>query len=80
MKICAFNGSPRMKRGITDQILQTFLDGAREAGAEIETVYVAKQHIEYCIGCFNCWFAHPGRCIHDDDILEIRQKIKAAEM
>ena len=36
MKILAFNGSPRMKRSNTDQILQPFLEGARQAGAETE--------------------------------------------
>ncbi|MFH2131681.1 MAG: flavodoxin family protein [bacterium] len=78
MKVLAFNGSPRMKMGVTDKILQTFIQGAESAGAETETVYVAKKNIKFCTGCFNCWFKHPGKCIHDDDMMEIRIKIKAA--
>jgi multimeric flavodoxin WrbA len=69
-----------MKKGITDRILQTFLEGAKEAGANVETIYVSAKNIKYCTGCFNCWFVHPGRCIHNDDMLEIRQKIKAADI
>ena len=80
MKVLAFNGSPRMKKGVTDSLLQTFLDGAESAGAQTETVYVAKQKIKYCVGCFSCWFKHPGKCIHDDDMLMIRKKIKAADI
>lgn len=80
MKVLAFNGSPRMKKGVTDSLLQTFLDGAESAGAQTETIYVAKQKIKYCVGCFSCWFKHPGKCIHDDDMLMIRQKIKAADI
>ena len=80
MKVLAFNGSPRMKKGVTDSLLQTFLDGAESAGAQTETVYVANQKIKYCVGCFSCWFKHPGKCIHDDDMLMIRKKIKAADI
>ncbi len=80
MKVLAFNGSPRMKNGITDKILQTFLKGAASAGAETETVYVAKKNIKFCSGCFNCWFVHPGKCIHKDDMIEIRRQIKAADL
>ncbi|MBU4319101.1 MAG: flavodoxin family protein [Proteobacteria bacterium] len=80
MKILAFNGSPRMEKGITDSILQTFLEGARSAGAEPETIYISKQKIKYCTGCFNCWFVHPGKCIHKDDMAMIREKIKGADV
>ena len=80
MNILAFNGSPRMKKGITDSILQTFLNGAESAGAQVETIYVANQKINYCAGCFNCWFVHPGKCIHKDDMVMIREKIKAADI
>lgn len=80
MKVLAFNGSPRMKKGVTDSLLKLFLDGAASAGAQTETVYVARQKIAYCIGCFHCWFVHPGKCIHDDDMMKIRMKIKAADI
>ena len=43
-------------------------------------IYKAKQKIKYCVGCFKCWFKHPGKCIHDDDMLMIRKKIKAADI
>ena len=80
MNVLAFNGSPRMKKGVTDSIVRTFLDGAESEGANTETVYVAKQKINYCVGCFNCWFKHPGKCIHDDDMPMIRNKIRDADI
>ena len=80
MNVLAFNGSPRMKKGITDSILQIFLEGAESAGAETETIYIARQKISYCTGCFNCWFVHPGKCIHNDDMIMIREKIKSADI
>ena len=35
MKMLAINGSPRGAAGNTEVILQAFLEGAREAGAEV---------------------------------------------
>ena len=80
MKVLAFNGSPRAKNGVTDLILQRFLAGAREAGAETETIYLAKKKINYCTGCLSCWLVHPGTCIHSDDMAEILEKRTAADM
>ena len=36
MKVIAFNSSPRMDKGNTALILNPFLEGMREAGAEVE--------------------------------------------
>ncbi|MBN1613822.1 MAG: flavodoxin family protein [Deltaproteobacteria bacterium] len=81
MKVLGFNGSPRAKKGITDRILQQFLKGAAEAGAETETVYLAKKKIKFCTGCFSCWLVHPGRCIHkNDDMDELRQMMRRSDM
>jgi multimeric flavodoxin WrbA len=80
MKVLAFNGSPRTKSGITDRITQWFLQGAQEAGAEAETVYLAKKDINYCTGCFNCWFVTPGKCIQKDDMAEMKAKYGRADL
>jgi multimeric flavodoxin WrbA len=68
MKILAFNSSPRKERGMTAALLGPFLDGAKEAGAEAELVYVADLKVKPCLGCFNCWLKTPGRCVHKDDM------------
>lgn len=80
MKVLAYNGSPRTKAGITDRITQWFMQGAREAGAEIETVYLAKKKINYCTGCFNCWFVTPGKCIQKDDMADMKSKFRDADI
>ncbi len=80
MKVLAFNGSPRAEKGVTDLLLQQFLAGAEDAGAETETVYLSRKKIHYCKGCLNCWLVHPGRCVQKDDMAEILDKWKEAEM
>ncbi|MFO7962555.1 MAG: flavodoxin family protein [Desulfobacterales bacterium] len=80
MKVLAFNGSPRKAKGATDRILQQFMEGAREAGADTETIYLADHRINYCTGCFNCWLVRPGTCVHNDDMPAIQEKMDHADV
>jgi len=68
MKIFAVNGSPRKRKGNTERILKPFLEGAREAGADIDLVYLKEKEIKPCIGCNACWLKTPGRCAQQDDM------------
>jgi putative sterol carrier protein len=80
MNILAVNGSPRGAKGNTERILQPFLEGAREAGAETEVIYLKDKKINYCLGCFTCWTKTPGVCVHkDDDMPELLEKMQQAD-
>lgn len=79
MKILAINGSPRGRRSNTDRIIQPFLEGIRDAGAETETVYLADLKINPCRGCFTCWTKTPGVCIHKDDMAALLPKLRQAD-
>ncbi len=80
MRILAVNGSPRGERGNTDRILQPFLAGAREAGADTETIYLKDKKINHCTGCFTCWTKTPGVCVHKDDMPELLEKFQQADV
>ena len=68
MKVLAFNGSPSMDKGNTALILNPFLEGMREAGAEIELFYTRKLNINQCTGELLCWGKNPGKCHFSDDM------------
>lgn len=82
MKILAFNSSPRGRdESKTEWVLQSFLEGARQAGAETETLYLRNYRIGHCLGCFGCWFKTPGRCIQEDDMTgELYERFLAADV
>lgn len=44
MKVPAINSSPKMDKGNTALILAPFLEGMREAGAEVELFYPKEAH------------------------------------
>jgi len=69
MNLVAFNSSPRdNKTSKTELILQNFLEGARQAGAVTETIYLREYRIKYCLGCFGCWLQNKGQCVQEDDM------------
>lgn len=80
MKVLAINSSPKSDKSNTSLILDPFLEGMREAGAEVELFYTKKLDIRPCQGEFNCWFKSPGSCFQDDDMPMLHPKFQAADV
>jgi multimeric flavodoxin WrbA len=80
MKVVAINSSPNMGKGNTALVLGPFLEGMREAGAEVELFYTSKLKINPCQGEFNCWLKTPGECFQQDDMQMLLPKLAEAEV
>ena len=83
MKALFINGSPR-KNGNTAQLLRRAMDGAREAGAEVELVNLYDRSMNYkgCMSCFACKLkgGKKGVCSFKDDLQPILQKAVEADV
>jgi multimeric flavodoxin WrbA len=78
MLITAVLGSPS-REGNTCVLAREVLRGARDAGAEVEEMFLADHHIEFCRGCISrdakkmCMSS--GECVIDDDVNMLRQRL-----
>ena len=80
-RVLAINGSYR-EGGMTDQAIAEVAAVLAEAGAEIETVNLRDYPIEFCINCRHCALEagdSPGRCIIDDGMHELIERLEAAD-
>ena len=80
MKVLAINSSPNMRKGNTALVLDPFLEGMREMGAEVELFYTKKLNINPCQGEFNCWLKTPGKCFQKDDMQMLLPQIAEADV
>jgi multimeric flavodoxin WrbA len=78
MKAIAINASPMMDKGNTAAILTPFLDGMREAGAEVELFYTKRLDIKPCQGEFKCRIE--GKCFQKDDMEMLLPKLAEADI
>lgn len=76
----AINGSPRLDRGNTARLLAPFMEGMREAGADVELYYPSRMKVKPCAcGQMTCWYDRPGECPIQDDMKLIYAGLRAAE-
>ncbi len=68
MKVTVFNGSPRVRKSNSHIMIEPLLEGASQAGAETEEVFLVEKDIKQCLGCFACWVKTPGICAIKDDM------------
>ena len=76
-KVLIISSSPR-KGGNSETLAAAFAKGAREAGNQVETVYLREKQVGFCKGCFAC--LKLGHCVIQDDAVEIAAKMHNADV
>ncbi|MBP2642717.1 MAG: NADPH-dependent reductase [Firmicutes bacterium] len=80
MRLVAVNGSPKGRESNTQVMVSALLKGAREAGAETDTIFLAEKEVDHCKGCLCCWLKTPGQCVIQDDMNELLARCKEADI
>ena len=78
MKIVALNGSPK-KTGNTYNAIKLVFDELEKEGIETEIIQIGSKNIRGCTACNACSKTKNERCIIDDEINGIIQKMKNAD-
>lgn len=70
--------SSQRKGGNSDTLCDQYMAGAQAAGHQVEKVRLAEKEIGFCLSCYAC--QKTGRCIQKDDMAELIEKLKAADV
>jgi multimeric flavodoxin WrbA len=52
--------------------------GARDAGNQVEKIFLGDKEIGYCTGCGSCYTRH--KCIQQDDMVDLLEKMVTADV
>lgn len=78
MNVIAINGSPKAE-GNTYHALKTVTEELEKQGISTEIIHVGNKKIQGCIACGWCQQNKNERCVIDDEVNEIIQKMKKAD-
>lgn len=72
-------GSPR-KNGNTEILANAFINGAREAGNNVNVISVNGQKIGGCTGCNYCYKNAQHNCVQNDGMTQIYAQLALADI
>ena len=76
-KVLIISSSPR-KGGNSETLAAAFAKGAKDAGNQVETVFLREKQYGFCKGCLAC--QKLGRCVINDDAAAITEKMHDADV
>lgn len=80
MHVMALNASPQRSRSLAMLILEPFVQGLDEGGAEVDLYHLSDLQVGPCLECHDCWFKTPGHCVVQDDVSMLLRKLQAADL
>ncbi len=70
MKVVAFVGSPR-KEGNTVRLVREVFEVLEGEGIETEMIQIGGEVVRGCLACYHCFTSKDGRCIQDEDVVNL---------
>ncbi|PKM39107.1 MAG: hypothetical protein CVV04_12345 [Firmicutes bacterium HGW-Firmicutes-9] len=77
MKILVINGSPNGERSSTMHVTRAFVEGMGETFDIIDSL---RADVKPCLGCFSCWMKTPGKCVQNDDMAQILERLLDSDL
>ena len=77
-KVLVLSASPR-KGGNSDLLCDRFMRGAKEAGHQVEKIFLRDKRIDHCSACGACQ-GNGGKCVQKDDMAEVVDKMICADV
>lgn len=78
-KILILSASPR-RDGNSDYLCNRFLQGAEEAGHQVEEIFLRDKKLNYCKACYYCRDHGKGQCSIKDDVPQIIDNMIKADV
>lgn len=74
--VVVISSTPRVG-GNSEVLANEFARGAKDAGNNVEVINLRDYKLNYCVACYAC---KTGKCIYNDGMEEIKQKLLKADV
>lgn len=71
IKVLGLGGSPSSITRTTEKLMEAFLEGMKDAGAEVTSYQLRDLRMKPCDGCLNCIYKTPQHCKYNDDFAKL---------
>lgn len=78
MKITLVDGSPSKYKN--QNFAPDLAIELTNQGHHVHLIKVSEKKINYCNGCWSCWWKTPGLCVHKDDMPELYQNYMNSDL
>ena len=78
MYCLVLNGNPEPSK--FDDTLAVFAEELERKGHETKVVALRSLKLEYCNGCWSCWWKTPGVCTHKDAMVDLYPDMVRADL
>lgn len=78
MKITIVDGSlpDYEKQNYTNELAADLMS----KGHKVQVLKASEKNINYCNGCWSCWWKTPGQCAHNDDMPEFYRSYLSSDL
>lgn len=78
-KVLIISSSLR-NRSNSDKLADAFAEGVKKAGHLVEKINLKDMDWNFCKGCLACYKTKTGHCVQKDDVDEVIQKVREADV
>jgi len=79
MKIVLIDGNPDTADEKFTNYVNDYAQELKQSGAEVVQFTLRDMDINFCDGCWTCWWKTPGKCVFTDDAVEIYPEMVACD-
>lgn len=79
MRVCILNGFDKSS-AVSEDVFNSIKDQLSDDSSHIENLALENLQLQYCKGCFGCWFVNNGKCVMNDSFEEIARSYISSDV
>jgi len=80
MRVVILNGNSNIQNSDFENYLQVLTNELKSNNVEVSVFNLISHDLNYCVGCWTCWWKTPGICVFNDAMIEIYKSVIKSDL